>query len=112
MSKILVWEDGVKVIREALPGELPEVDPVAELARERARMVCTPMQGKLALGEAAWAEVEAWRDTYATWAQKVIINDAADWRRDSENMMFFAYLLNYTDEQMDTLFQAAMQVRA
>jgi hypothetical protein len=112
MSKVMTWENGVKVIRDALPGEFPNPDPAADLARERERMICSPLQGKLTLGQEAWAAVEAWRDEYATWAQRQIIDSALDWRRTSQNMQFFAYLLGYTDEQMDDLFRAAMQVQA
>jgi hypothetical protein len=98
---------------EPVPQPVPyEPTPEELLAEEREQMICSPLQGKLTLGEAAWAAVEAWRDTYATWAQRQIIDSALDWRRNSQNMQFFAYLLGYTDEQMDDLFRAAMQVQA
>jgi len=94
------------------PAPRPVVDPAEALAAERARMVCSPLQGKLTLGETAWVAVEAWRDTYATWAQRQIIDSAREWDRLSENMQFIAYLLGYTDEQVDALFRQAMQVKA
>jgi hypothetical protein len=90
----------------------PQPTAAEALAAARAAMICTPLQGKLTLGEAAWSAVEAWRDASATWAQRQIIDSALDWRRDSQNMQFFAYLLGYSDEQMDDLFRAAMQVVA
>ena len=87
------------------------VDNSKRLAAEREQMVCTPLQGILTLGETEWNKVLAYRET-ATWAEKVIIDSAQDWRRNSENIAFFGWLLNYTDEQMDDLFRAAMQVKA
>jgi hypothetical protein len=71
----------------------------------------SPMQGILTLGETEWGKILAYRET-ATWQEKVVIDNAADWFRTSENIAFFGYLLNYTDEQMDALFIAAAKVRA
>jgi hypothetical protein len=109
MRRIAVFENGAMVVRDALPGELPEADPVADLAAERAAMVISPLQGKLTLGETEWAKVVAYRDT-ASWAEKVIVDSSLDWRRNSQNIAFFGYLLNYTPEQMDDLFRAAATV--
>ena len=90
---------------------IPSPKTEAELmVAERTAMTCTPLQGILTLGETEWGKVLAYRDTYATWAEKVIIDSALDWRRLSENIAFFGYLLGYTDEQTDDLFRAAMQV--
>jgi len=82
-------------------------------------MVISPLQGILTLGETEWGKVLAYRngtddsgDALATWAQKVIIDSALDWRRDSQNIAFFGYLLDYTPEEMDALFIAAAQVTA
>jgi len=86
-------------------------DPAIALAQARAAMVISPMQGILTLGETEWGKVLAYRDT-ASWAEKVIIDSALDWRRDSQNIAFFGFLLDYTDAQMDTLFIAAEQVKA
>lgn len=114
MSRIVTWEevDGkqIRVVRAARRGELPAHDPAAELLTRRAHMICTPLQGKLALGEAAWLAIETWRDTQATWEQKQIIDNARDWRRTSPSMMLFAGLLGYTEEQMDELFAKAMEI--
>jgi hypothetical protein len=89
--------------------ELSQIaDPAETLAAERAGMSCTPMQGQLALGEVNWGIILAWRDTQATWAQKIIIDSAQTWVRNSQNIAFFAYLLNFTDEQTDDLFRVAM----
>lgn len=94
---------------DALPVPLTAAET---LAAERARMSCTPMQGQLALGETNWGIILAWRDTQATWAQKVIIDSAQTWVRNSQNIAFFAYLLNFTDDQTDDLFRAAMGIDA
>ena len=93
--------------------EPPPVDEAAELTQARAAMVISPLQGILTLGEKEWGKVLAYRDgPLATWAQKVIINSALDWRRTSQNIAFFGHLLDYTDAQMDALFIAAGQVKA
>ena len=80
-------------------------------AQARAAMRISPLQGILTLGETEWGKVLAYRDT-ASWAEKVVIDNAADWVRTSQNIAFFGYLLGYTDEQMDALFIAAAQVTA
>ena len=81
------------------------------LAVERADMRCSPLQGILALGEAEWGKVLAYRET-ATWGEKAIIDHAGLWRRNSENIAFFGHLLQYTPTQIDNLFRAAMQIEA
>jgi len=87
------------------------VDGTTRLAEERALMVCSPMQGILTLGPIEWGKILSYRET-ATWAERVIIDSAQDWKRTSQNIAFFGYLLNYTDEQMDDLFRAATLVTA
>lgn len=87
------------------------VDGAARLQREREQMICSQMQGILALGETEWGKVLAYRET-ATWGEKVIIDSAQDWERLSENISFFGYLLNYSPEQMDDLFRVAMKIKA
>ena len=93
-------------------GPVPYVmpDQSVTIAAERRGMYCTPMHGQLALGETNWGIILAWRDTQATWAQKVIIDSAQTWVRNSQNIAFFAYLLNFTDEQTDDLFRTAMGI--
>jgi hypothetical protein len=82
------------------------------LQAERAAMICSPMQGMLALGETRWAAVQDYRDNHATWAERVIIDRAGDWRRTSQNIAFFQFLLGMTDEDVDDLFRLAMTVDA
>jgi len=93
---------------------IPTQDQIAAaLAAERAGMSCTAMQGKLALGPDRWAVVEAYRDDPATtWAERIIIDSAGQWARMSENIAFFAYLLNLSDTEVDDLFRAARGIDA
>jgi len=89
----------------------PYTDPAGTLAQERINMACTPMQGILALGEANWNTILAYRDT-APWQEKVIIDSAQTWVRNSQNIAFFQYLLGFTDTQVDDLFRAATLIDA
>jgi len=86
-------------------------DPEEELAQARAAMVISPLQGILTLGEKEWGKVLTYRET-ATWQERIVIDNAADWVRTSQNIAFFGYLLDYTPEEMDALFIAAAQVTA
>lgn len=70
------------------------------------------MQGILAVGEDLWARVLAYRDKQATWAQRVIIDSASDWHRDSENVAFFQWLFDLKSAEVDALFIAAAQIKA
>jgi hypothetical protein len=83
----------------------------AEVISKRQGMSCSKMQGILTLGEAAWGEVQTYRET-ASWAEQMVIDSAQDWNRTSQNIAFFGWLLSYTDAQMDTMFTAAAQVTA
>ena len=93
------------------PDPEPEPTTAELLADERSGMAVSPLQGILTLGETEWGKVLAYRET-ATWQERVIIDNAFDWVRTSQNIAFFGYLLGYTPEQMDTLFIAAAQVKA
>ena len=74
-------------------------------------MVISPLQGILTLGETEWGKVLAYRET-ASWQERIVIDSAQDWQRNSQNIAFFGYLLGYTDAQMDAIFIAAAQVTA
>ena len=81
-------------------------------AKARATMpTITPMQGILTLGETEWGKILTYRET-ATWQERIVIDSAEDWQRNSQNIAFFGHLLDYTDEQMDALFIAAAKVTA
>jgi len=90
--------------------QLPTQEQV--LTQERSTMECTPMQGILALGETQWNTILNYRDTQATWAEKVIVDGAQTWVRNSQNITFFQYLLNLTDTQVDDLFRVAKTIEA
>ena len=97
----------------------PEPDAAQLLAIEQAGMVCSRMQGILALGEDIWAQVLAYRDQVdvhgnpaTAWVERVVIDDSSDWYRLSENMAFFGYLMGLSDAQMDDRFRLAMTIKA
>jgi hypothetical protein len=73
----------------------------------RAGKSCSKMQGVLTLGEANWSKVMKFYTTDATWVQRAVIDSAGEWQRSSQNIAFFGYLLNFDDEEMDTMFDAA-----
>ena len=88
-------------------GVLP--DPAELLAQERAAMVCTRQQGKLALGPTVWASVLALADEPDTpWGLKVAIEDTVEWRRTNEDMQALVWAIGLTEEQADDLFRLAM----
>ena len=112
---------GEVTVREYTAAEIAAAtpDPAIALDQARAAMVISPLQGILTLGETEWGKVLAYRDgfdedgkPFSSWGENVIINSAQDWRRDSQNIDFFGYLLGYSPEQMDALFIAAAQVSA
>lgn len=86
-------------------------DPVEALAAERASMRVTPLQGKLALGEARWAKIEALLDDPATpWALRMAITAATEWHRNSRTVDELGWLLQLTDEDKDRLFRVAATI--
>ena len=105
MTNVLTYDGDTPILRPATPEDMPLID----LDGWRSTAKCSPMQGKLALGQVNWAKIEAYRAT-ATWAEQVVIDSANEWRRNSQDIQFFAYLLGYDDAQVDALFQSAMQI--
>ena len=103
------WESALAEMPEPFIEVLP--DPAAILALWRATAQCSRMQGILALGEDRWAVVLEYSAT-ATWAEQVVIDDASDWRRTSETIAFFGWLLNLTELEIDALFAAAAAITA
>ena len=89
----------------------PPPDPAEALAAERAAMVCSRLQGRLVLGEATCAAIDALAaDPETPWAMRQTIANAIEWRRTSQAITELAYLLGYSDAQMDELFRIAMTV--
>lgn len=108
------------IVTNAQTGEITVINWTAEQIAEweaasaisaRKRMVCSPLQGRLVLGEATCAIIDAIAaDPETPWAMRQTIANAVEWRRTSQSMTELGYLLGYTDEQMDDLFRQAMQV--
>lgn len=104
-------QTGEVTIREFTPEEVAARLQAAQAA-ERAAMVCSPLQGRLVLGEAVCAAVDALAADPATpWAMRQTVANATEWRRNSQTITELGYLLGYTEAQMDDLFRAAMSVQ-
>ena len=87
----------------------PEPTPEEALANERAAMVCSRAQGKMAIGPEVWAQVVAMADDPETpWGLKVAIYDTYEWRRLDPNMDVLIWAMDLTPEQADDLFRLAM----
>ena len=83
----------------------------AELTARRASMVCSRLQGRLTLGPAICNALDALANATDTpWAMREIILHAGQWQRTSQTMDELAWLLGFDEDQMDRLFEAAMQV--
>ena len=83
----------------------------AALAERRAGMVCSRLQGRLVLGPDVAARLDAIAaDPAESWGLRETIANATEWHRTSLTMAALAWVLGITDEQMDALFEAAMQV--
>jgi hypothetical protein len=87
----------------------PIVPEPVELTIEqiRAGMSCTQLQGKLAIGETLWGEVITYRDTHASWSERMIIDNSAGWHRTSKVIVLLGKVLGVTDLEMDDLFRLA-----
>ena len=108
--------DGTEITVDTLdhvkPNNALDAKPLPTAQDARASIApISPLQGILTLGETEWGKVLAYRET-ATWSEKVVIDNASNWERLSQNIAFFGYLLSYTDEQMDTMFLEAALVQA
>lgn len=95
-----------------LNGNVVEVDPVRALEIKRSKMVCSRFQARAALAAAnLLASVEtavaaADEFTQIAWA------DAVEFRRGSPTIAALQAAVGLTDEQIDDLFTAAMQIEA
>lgn len=89
--------------------DTPQPTPEEILASERAAMVCSRAQGKMAIGPEIWAQVVAIADDPETpWGLKVAIYDTYEWRRLDPSMDALIWAMNLTPEQADDLFRLAM----
>lgn len=108
MSKVIVWVDGKSVVREMLPEELPQPLTTEELRKSMKR---SRLQGRITLGEAACTALDTIAaDPNTPWAMREAIKNAGEWQRTSPTMDELGWLLGYTPEQMDTLFEQAVSV--
>ena len=90
---------------------LAEDRTAAELAARRAGMVCSRLQGRLIAGPETCAALDATAADPATpWAMRETILNANEWRRTSQTIDEMAWVLGFSPEQMDSLFEAAMTV--
>ncbi len=88
-----------------------EVAQTTALAARRAMMVCSRLQGRLTAGAKVCAQLDATAADPATpWAMRETILNANEWRRTSQTIDEMAWVLGFTSEQMDALFEAAMAV--
>tara|TARA_R110000737_G_scaffold64473_7_gene92226 strand:- start:7211 stop:7627 length:417 start_codon:yes stop_codon:yes gene_type:complete len=85
--------------------------PAELMVEKRKTMVCSPLQGRLALGEATCNAIDSMSsDPTTPWAMKQTINSAIQWSRTSQSIDELGYLLGYTPAQMDDLFTLAMTI--
>ena len=93
--------------------KIKTADQISEesLAIDRENWKCSRLQGRLVLGEATCAAIDAIaEDPETPWAMRQTITNAIEWQRTSQAMVELAWVLGFTDEEMDALFQTAMTV--
>ena len=106
------WSGGEYSLAPVPEVTAPEPTPEDVLAAEREAMVCSRFQAKAALHlagllpqvEAAIANADPL--TQLAWAE------AVEYSRHSPAILALAGVLELTDEQVDDLFRAAMQIEA
>lgn len=118
-SPALLWEEKTRPKGSVTVGEIgsgkrvvrPSVvnlTPEEALEYERSQMVVSRLQGRLTLGPEVTAQLDQIaEDPNTPWAMGEAIKNAGLWYRTSESMTELAYLLEYTDEDMDDLFRSA-----
>ena len=94
---------------KGMAGACAPLTPEETLAYERASMVCSRSQGKLAIGPEIWGQVVALaEDPETPWGLKVAIYDTYEWRRLDPNMDALIWAMDLTQEEADDLFRLAM----
>ena len=85
-----------------------------DIKDERAHMLCTPFQGRVALSNAGLlSQVEAAiNDPTTNQETKIAWEYAIEWKRMSPMIISLATALSLTDEQVDQLFRDAAQIAA
>ena len=77
----------------------------------RAGMVCTRLQGRLALGKAEIDRLDAFIDSFPnSWSLREVVDNSVNWRRTSQDMQMLGFALGYDDAQMDETFSRAMVI--
>lgn len=72
---------------------------------------CSKMQGVLAVGPAKWqAVLDYCAEPTTGWAERMIVESAATWHRDSQSIQFFAWLMNLSPDEVDDLFRIAVRI--
>lgn len=90
----------------------PDPQPEIDLRNSRYAMVCTPLQGRIALANAGkLSDVEAIiNDSSTPQETKIAWEYAIEWRRMSPMIINLSTALGMTDEQVDELFRDAKSV--
>jgi hypothetical protein len=99
--------------RDMTPEEIaalpPPPTPAEILAAERAGMVASRRQIRLALGEDACDAMDAVADDPSyLWAMRDQIKSAHEWHRAAAEIDEFAWIMGMTPDQVDDLFRRAM----
>ena len=81
------------------------------LQARRATMTVSRLQGRLVLGPDACARLDAIAaDPNENWGLRETIANATEWRRSSETMAALGWVMGFSDDEMDALFEKAMLV--
>ena len=89
----------------------PFVPPSAQdlLADERAGMVCSRLQARVAIGPDTCAAIDAMAaDLQTPWALRQTLLYAQEWRRNHQSMDELGWALGYDPAQIDDMFRLAM----
>jgi len=87
------------------------LDAAEILDAERAKMKCSSLQGKIALGEYNWAKVYSLvNDTNTPFALRVSITSAVEWKRLSQTVDGIAWAAGMSDTDVDDMFRVAMSI--
>ena len=84
----------------------------AQLEQQRASMVCTPFQGRMALSDAGLLSAVETAIAAADEKTKVAWEYALEWRRSSPMIAALSTALNMTDAEIDELFRNAAKITA
>ena len=87
-------------------------DPTETLAREREGMVCSRFQAKAALLQAGLLDQVQVAVDDAEPFVRIAWAEASEFRRNSPTIAALAKSVDMTDEQVDDLFRAAMEIEA